>query len=71
MTTAVAEALMGGVNEMRKEVERAKDEARTAQLRVEACEAKLAKTLAYLARVLDGIPMSKLKEAEQLEGGAP
>ena len=64
VTKEFAEALMGGIDAQRREVERARDEIRHAEARHAAAEAKLAGSMAMIARALEGIPMSNLDQSK-------
>ena len=61
VTKEIAAALVGGLDQQRKDVARAVSDWESARLRIEAAEARLARTLALIARALEGIPLENLK----------
>lgn len=68
---SVAQALTEGVGLYHQEIIRARAERQAADARVVACEAKLEKALAMLARIIAKAPDTALKEEETPSGSDP
>lgn len=74
VTKFLSETIAGSVDVTRVELDRTRDEVREAEARVRALETKFADRVAWLARIIEGLPMAKVNAADkaaQPEGEAP
>ena len=65
VTKLLAETIAGSVDVTRVELDRARGEVRAAEERVRTLEAKFADRVAWLARIIEGLPMDRVNAADK------